>query len=189
MAIKAGDGHRTMMQGQAGVYTVAAQLILRGYRPMFPAVDLGADIILENGLRLQIKTARLTFPVVGRTPHNNYLGGAYGFGLRRGDWLSGERRWKVRARKGYAEVADFFVLWGIDENRFWVVPTTIKNRVIWFGRVDHPNNSNNKSYTNKRKLDRIAQYENRWDLLDVDQSAKEIVESADAVPEEVKEQP
>lgn len=151
---------------------------------MFPPVDVGADLIIDSGLRLQVKTAKLTYPVAGRPPYNNYLGGAYGFCVRRGAYEN--KHWNGKAKIGYADVADFFVLWGIDENRFWIVPTSIKNRVIWFGRLEHPNNSNNASYSNKRKLDRIAAYENRWDLLDVNQTVETLIESEPAqVPKEI----
>lgn len=182
MAWKTGKAHNTILQGQAGVYAVASKLILYGFNPMFPAVDLGADIILDNGLRLQVKTARLTFPKCGRRNGygGNYLGGAYGFSVRRGEWL-GKTKGYGRSRKGYSEVADFFVLWGIEENRFWIVPTSIKNRTIWFGKFDHPNGSKNVSYTNTLKMNRVAQYENRWDLLDINGTVEEIVESSSTV--------
>lgn len=167
--------HRSMLQGQAGVYAVASQLILRDHTPMFPAVDVGADIILSNGLRIQVKSARLTS---GKYHGNggNYKSGAYGFCVRRGEYRN--NRWTAKSKTGYAGVADFFVLWGINENRFWIVPTSITNRTIWFGRRDEQNVSNNFSYTNKLKEDRIAQYENRWDLLDMNAAVETLIEGA-----------
>lgn len=46
-----------LAQGQAGVYTVAAQLLLRGHNPCLPAVDIGADIVLDSGVKVQVKSA------------------------------------------------------------------------------------------------------------------------------------
>ena len=168
------------LKGQAGVYAVASRLCLLGQVPYFPGVDHGVDLMIANGLRLQIKVACLTYPQCGRSSRNrtgNYLGGAYGFNLRRGVWEKDGNRMSRTESRDYRDVADFFVLWGMDENRFWIVPTSIKNRVIWFGRAEHPNGSNNASYTSALRKSRCEQYEDRWDLLDLDSSAKQIVES------------
>lgn len=157
------------LKGQAGVYAVAAQLCLLGHVPYFPAVDHGVDLVMDNGLRLQVKVACLTYPNCGRIngSSGNYLGGAYGFNLRRGVWEKKNNRMSRTESRRYEGVADFFALWGIDENRFWIVPTSVKNRVIWFGRAEHPNGSNNATYTNAIKQKRSLDYESRWDLLDV----------------------
>lgn len=158
------------LKGQAGVYAVASQLCLLGHVPFFPAVDHGVDLVMANGIRLQVKIACLTYPKSGMRKNGtggNYLGGAYGFNLRRGVWDRSNNRWKRNESGTYHGVADFFVLWGIDENRFWIVPTSVKNRVIWFGRAEHPNGSNNAPYTNAIKQKRSLDYETRWDLLDV----------------------
>ncbi len=186
MTFKHNDTKRTILQGQAGVYAVASQLCLRGMNPMFPAVDDGVDLMLSNGIRLQIKTARLIHPklyVPGNTGSRGGRqagyrhGGAYCFGLRRGEWLPKEKKYQ-RVKRGYGEVADFFVLWGIDEDRFWIVPTSIKNRQIWFTARDYPNTANNISYTEPLKQQRLADCENRWDLLDVNKTAETLIESA-----------
>ncbi len=170
------------------MYAVASHLCLRGYIPLEPSVDFGVDLMLDNGLRLQVKVAHLTYPdrmpkqkgnfgIRGGSILGGYRGGAYGFNLRRGVWDRSSNRWKRNESGTYHGVADFFVLWGIDENRFWIVPTSVKNRVIWFGRADHPNGSNNATYTSALKQQRSLQYENRWDLLDLN-SVKPLVEEA-----------
>ncbi len=68
----------TQLQGQAGVWAVAAQLAIRGHIPIFPGVDYGWDLMIENGLRLQIKTARLN----GQTKRGVLYPG-YSFNLRK----------------------------------------------------------------------------------------------------------
>jgi hypothetical protein len=177
-------GKRGMLLGQAGVYAVASQLCLRGFVPHEPAVDYGVDLVLDNGIRLQVKVAHITYQQSSLT-HNTgarggkvgtyFQSGAYGFNLRRGVWDRSQNRWKRNESGTYHGVADFFILWGIDENRFWIVPTSVKNRVIWFGRAESVNGSNNFIYTDALKKRRQAEYENRWDLLDVNSTVDSIV--------------
>lgn len=164
---------RVILQGQAGVWQVASQLALREHTPLFPGADLGYDLQMENGLRLQVKTANLR--IVNGV---NYPCGAYCFALRRGAWLTNEKRYTRSSLRGYSDVADFFVLWGIDENRFFIVPTSFTGKAIWFGRRGFTSKSNNRSLLNKRTARRVAEYEDRWDLLDVDASTEQLVESA-----------
>lgn len=178
---------RGALIGQAGVYAAASQLCLRGQYPLFPAVDKGYDLMLDNGIRIQVKMAHLTYPkcgvrtgptvgVRGGSGKGNYLGGAYIFNLRRSARVRENSGWKRGDFRRYEGVADFFILWGADENRFWIVPTSVKNGTIFFGRLEHPNNSNNSSYTNALKLHRNAQYESRWDLLDVNSTVEAMIE-------------
>jgi hypothetical protein len=169
-------GKRGALLGQAGVHAVASQLCLRGYVILHPEVDYGVDLMLDNGIRLQVKVAHITYQQSSLTNNTGARGGqtgsyfqsgAYGFNLRRGVWEKEGNRMSRKECRTYEGVADFFVLWGIDENRFWIVPTSVKNRVIWFGRADSVNGSNNATYTNALKQKRSEQFENRWDLLDV----------------------
>ncbi len=108
------------MQGQAGVYATAAQLLLRGYVPCFPSVDYGFDLALENGLKIQVKSARL------RMSHPSYPEGHYRLEVREGFKLNAKRgvmnHLVRREPRNWKGVADFFVFWCIDENRFFIVP-------------------------------------------------------------------
>jgi ribosomal protein L13 len=62
-----------LAQGKAGEHSVAAQLLLRGHNPFFPAVDIGADLVIESGIKIQVKTAHLRFQ------KSCYQQGAYWF--------------------------------------------------------------------------------------------------------------
>ncbi len=42
--------------GLAGEFRVMSELLIRGHNPAKSYLDLGTDIILENGLKIQIKT-------------------------------------------------------------------------------------------------------------------------------------
>ena len=150
------------LKGQAGVFAVASQLCMVGHIPSFPAVDCGVDLTIENGLRLQVKTAHITYSKARFYPHGSYI-----FNLRRGVWDHTTNRASRREYGTYAGVADFFVLWGIDEDRFWIVPANIKNRNISFSRLGHVSKANSRAYLKQIQDERLAAMEDRWDLLDV----------------------
>lgn len=111
-----------LAQGQAGVYTVAAQLLLRGVNPSFPAVDCGADIITDWGTRIQVKCAH-------RRP--SIWGGSYHFALTSGVTMyvakHGHKKASLHDRepRTYSNECDFFALWGIEDNRFWIIPASL----------------------------------------------------------------
>lgn len=201
--------------GKAGEHRVIAELMLRGHCPSIPEVDNGVDMILENGLNLQVKTSHL-----GHTskPHPSYKLGYYRFNLLetgyKAKYQNVVRDWTVHC--------DYLVLWGIDEDRFWVLPAT-KDRgmvivpakkedraavidivaakdmhargmtifaiskelgVSWPTVKEHLTGSRKgtRADTMTRK---ILQYENRWDLLDVNKTVETLIQSE---PVEVREE-
>jgi hypothetical protein len=175
-SLKTGKNSRneTHLLGQAGVWSVAAQLALRGIVPAFPGVDHGYDLLLDNGLRLQIKTA--TLRLYGGD--KRYL--AYCFDCRGKKWNPEKRQVWPTKHKDYANRADFYVLWGVDEDRFWIMPTNKVKGNIWFPRRDqlHPNRIPGGAMANYQKaIDRLERTEDRWDLLNTDQVAAELIES------------
>jgi hypothetical protein len=155
-------GREFQLQGQAAVWQVASQLALRGHNILFPGLDEGYDLQLDNGLRLQVKSSTLLFN------HAGYPYGAYCFGLRRGAWDRKDRKYKRSTIRKYSEVADFFVLWGIEENRFFILPTSDKRQSIWFQRRGTISKSNNRFVIEKEMRERMAEAEDRWDLLDIE---------------------
>jgi hypothetical protein len=169
-------GKGFQLQGQAAVWQVASQLALRGHNVLFPGLDTGYDLQLENGLRLQIKSATITYKNEGYQ-----RSGAYGFGLRRGAW---DRKSKSYTRnkhenfRPYSEVAHYFVLWGVDENRFFILPTSHKAKAIWFTRRGAVSKSMNKVLFDRLMEERRVQYEDRWDLLDVGAMSRSLIESS-----------
>ncbi len=103
-----------LAQGKAGEYTVAAQLLLRGHNPFFPAVDIGADLILDSGIKIQVKSAHLRFQ------KGMYPQGAYWFKLTVRCMMSNGKM--TKRERVFSQECDFVVLWGIEQNRFWIVP-------------------------------------------------------------------
>lgn len=98
--------------GKAGEHAVASQLLLRGIPVAFPQVDVGTDLFAGQGLRIQVKSAML---------HDYRTNGGYMFTLDK----------KIRTSNGSYRVkkhdlhknVDFVVFWGVDESRFWIVPS------------------------------------------------------------------
>jgi hypothetical protein len=112
--------HDYSKRGQAGVYQVAAQLLLRGINISFPAVDEGADLIAESGIRIQVKSTG----IVHRSGAN-FDNGAYWFHftrMTRASHVARLRGNKTPLTQKFSERCDVVILWGIDQNRFWIVP-------------------------------------------------------------------
>ena len=168
-------GEEFQLRGQAAVWRVASELAMRGHVPFFPGLDVGVDLVMDNGLRLQIKCATLgQRHKIGVKANVGYF-----FNLRRGCWDSSRKQYTGPKRRSYAEIADFFVLWAITENRFFIVPTSRKQTTIWFCGRDTVNNSWNRSLMDRLTKERIAAYEDRWDLLDTS-GIPNLIESAAA---------
>lgn len=103
--------------GQAGIHRVASELIIRGFSPFMPAFDVeGVDLMTKEGVRIQVKTTRLAQYAKEKSP-------SYHFELRSTTWIgSGKMQ---RTNRDFAKECDFVILWGVDEDRFWVVPSRI----------------------------------------------------------------
>ena len=116
-------GSNSRYTGRAGEYAVTAQLLIRGINVYSPAVDDGADLLCANGCRVQVKTAHLlTFA----SHAMSYPEGVYKFYFPAFKNVAMNSRASRRApRVPLRERCDVVVMWGIEENRFWVVPVDI----------------------------------------------------------------
>lgn len=197
------------LTGKAGEYRVMSELLLRGHCPAMPPVDNGADIMLENGMRIQVKSSHLN-----RKKHPSYPLGLYRFTLM--ETGSGAKYQNVV--RDWTKRCDFIVLWCIDEDRFFVVPAMKDRGVIlitakmedranvidvaaaknlheqgmsmfaiakqmgvsWPTVKDHL--SGRRKGTRATTMTRtILEYEGRWELLDLS-SVKSLIESAVETP-------
>lgn len=105
--------------GQAGVYRVLSELILRGHSPYIPvADDHGVDILLPTGIRIQVKTSNLTTRKYGQHELTRY-------NLSLGWTQAGRVHTPIRRKRKYSAECDYFVIFGVTENRFWIVPSFI----------------------------------------------------------------
>ena len=113
---------QSSLTGQAGVWAVAAQLAVRGLNPHFPGVDYGYDLMVDGGIRIQVKAARK------RCSNSGYPLGAYWFKLWNQSVALSNKAIRKGSPRDYSGVADFIVFWGIDENRFWIVPAALVSK-------------------------------------------------------------
>ena len=166
---------RSLALGQAGVHRVCAELLLREIPCYVPLVDIGVDVQLGDGRRLQVKATRLRgVRNRGQNPTAPSLGPAYRFSMSRqftcnynqGSWRRNTTSRPFILRK-YSDETDFVVLWGVDEDRFWVVPASIfdhrQGLVLYPGRRVPcvRSGSDVAAFASV-----VHQYEGRWDLLD-----------------------
>ncbi len=111
-------------QGQAGVLRVASELILRGHLPFFPAYDgKGVDIIVDGTVRIQVKTT------LRETEEKKYSGRTWAaghvmFSLSKTQYAKG--RLKTVSRQ-FVDECDLLILWAIEPDRFWIVPSHVVN--------------------------------------------------------------
>jgi hypothetical protein len=161
---------KTHSQGMAGVYAVASRLCLLGHTPFFPSVDFGVDIMLDNGLKLQVKCGRLR-------KHKAYPNGAYSFDVRKAFTIVGHTVIKHQKERTYVGTCDFIVFWGIDEDRFFVIPCASMEGAVWIP----PKHSHRGNQRNPTTVGRMLQCEEAWHLLDVNGTIEqqEQVESQD----------
>lgn len=195
--------------GQAGVFRVASELLMRGHVPSFPSVDTGCDILLDNGIRIQVKSRQLQ-------AHPAYPEGCYPFSTEQA-WYKGKAM-----ERDWASIVDFFVFVGITEWRFFIAPVSMCSKNFWIRprgltqhcvSVDAMRSLRDKGMTyqaiaeqlgvndmtvirNLRKPSKLnspggnrhlASFEDRWDLLDVNRVVSEIGAAADAVSAESSE--
>jgi len=97
-------GLESNMIGVAGEYRVISELILRGHYPAKPLSVKRADLILENGTRLEIKTSRFY-------KDDN----AYKF-----DITYGHGRVKIDQ-----DFYDYLICWCLDVQTFFIVPSNM----------------------------------------------------------------
>ena len=91
--------------GKAGELRVASELLLRGHEIFLTVTDTGVDLILGDGKRLQVKTARV----------NKYE--RYRFSLE---------AWRKKGNPPKAQPftdIDYFICWAVNDGSFFIIPT------------------------------------------------------------------
>ena len=126
--------------GKAGELRVASELLLRGYEVFLTITDTGVDLILGNGKRLQVKTAR-----------TNKLG-TYVFSLK------GWRGKKSSPMAHQLTDVDYIICWATDDNAFFIIPASnVRGR---FSICINPNSSNGRG-----GISRFMAFKNNWEIL------------------------
>lgn len=112
------DQKQSPLTGRAGEYAVASQLLLRKLVPCWPSVDDGCDLLAISGCRIQVKSAHLYNRGDGEP--------RYFFPLPKMRRIpNSDKTTKLVLRKTFVERCDFVVFWGIEQNRFWIVPSVL----------------------------------------------------------------
>ena len=149
------SGINRILFGQSAVHRVASEFMLRGYNVYFPSVDIGADIILDNGIRVQVKATRLVIRASRTT--GSYIFQLHGYRLNSS---TEGKRWRKKSRH-FSRKCDFVVLYGQTEQKFWIVPAMFldgKSHVM-LSIEDHGNRCPSLTKT-------IKSFENRWDVIE-----------------------
>ncbi len=122
--------NNNLVKGKIGELKVLDKLLELGHIPSVPIVDMGFDIILENGKRLQVKTSKkrsnktrgYAYPVY---IFNTWCGRKKYRGIE-------NKRWKLNKNE-----CDYLVCYAIEDNRFYIIPieeiTTINNLIVSLG--------------------------------------------------------
>jgi len=111
-----GRARESRLVGRAGEYAVASQLLLRDILVLWPSVDMGFDLETEHHCRIQVKCGHLSNSDGRASQHYTFL-------------LKKQKpapmsiyKMRVVPQRPLVEVCDYVVFWGIDQNRFWIVP-------------------------------------------------------------------
>lgn len=124
------QGQRNLMTGKAGECAVASQLFLRGLPITFAVVDMGVDLFAHNGCRIQVKCAHVLSTPKAIAKHGE---GSYFFPMPKSKRRAvSDLKVRVIPKASFASVCDVVVFWGIEQNRFWVVPSAICDKVQAF---------------------------------------------------------
>jgi hypothetical protein len=113
----------TPLTGKAGEMAVASQLALRGVNVYLPLCDSGVDMMTEEGCRIQVKCGRIrTSPSMLKS----YPEGVFTFHFPRKKYLATAKgQVRERINRKFSDYCDVVVLWGADQNRFWIIPSDL----------------------------------------------------------------
>lgn len=136
--------HASIVLGTAGQLRVASELMLRNHRPAVTLVDTGVDLILENGIRIQVKSARL---------HSNQKAS------RKNRYIFAFQHWRKGQPYNLSGV-DFVICWGANTDDFWIIPSDSLNGATHLTITP----SALARYKTRRKID-VSLYEGAWHLI------------------------
>jgi hypothetical protein len=133
-------GYEKLFLGKAGEFRVMSELLLRGFEPAISSVDIGTDIILSNGIKIQVKTSSVIFNAIGSRQINPTK--YFTFNLCRG---------QLKNIDEINKFCDFFICWVVLTNDFYIIPVgeLIKSNVCIPIDRDNP----------------WEKYKNNWELL------------------------
>jgi hypothetical protein len=148
--------HYNLLVGEAGVLRVASELALMGHATFRPNVDVGVDLIIDNDLKIQVKTSHVR--LVGEYPY-------YLFKLNEKLSMKDGKRVRGKREKKFSEEVDFLIFWGVDENRFWIMPAKEADDKGSLYMAPLPTHPKARVLLLRKAESALQAYEGRWDLL------------------------
>lgn len=150
---------------------VIVELLAHNFKPYRPVVDdHGVDLMLSDGIRIQVKTANLSHCWGGkrRRTEKSYATDKmmYQFSLQRTVFGTKEKLQSVGITYEYRDIskeADFLILVGLDERRFWIVPTGVIAECTHVAIAQGVSRA--KNGPRSRFWKSVRDGENRWDML------------------------
>ena len=146
--------------GTAGEFRVMSELLLRGFNGAKSYLDHGIDVILEDGKKIQVKTATRF-----KNKYNNST--LYHFAI--GGWHSKKDGTK---KKRISVPVDFYIFWCVEDNAFFIIPapevTGMLGEKTSFQIDLFPNSfgrSPNGGKLFKRNRSKWGKYKEAWELL------------------------
>lgn len=124
------DGMDCSLDGKAGEYAVASQLLRRKMAVLWPTVDTGYDLMAANGCRIQVKTTHR----LQEGNKANYPPGAYWFALPKVKNRATATAGKIRVvpRPKFSDVCDVVAFFGMEDDRYWILPAKLCDGVSAF---------------------------------------------------------
>jgi len=147
--------------GKAGELRVASELMLRGLNPAMFFFDEGTDIVLSNGKKIGVKTSMK--PIYCKSAYS----WRYSFSMRVPQFRGGENGTykKKLTRRNYDQHVDYWILWCVKNNFFYIIPRQeIGQRISFCIRT--PNKLRTyKKHINKPSQSKYEKYKDNWEIL------------------------
>lgn len=147
--------------GKAGELRVRSELLLKGFCPAVFDQDMGADIFLSNGKKLQVKTSLK--PINSKKDYS----WRYSFNVRQAQFRPAENGLYERkqTRSNYSGEIDYFVFWCVKDNVFYIIPEEEVGGKI---SLVIPTPKKDRKYikrTWKESTSKYEKYKNNWEVL------------------------
>lgn len=147
--------------GIAGELRVRSELLLRGISAATYDFDSGADIVLDSGLRIQVKTC------MNPQQDKKSYSWRYSFNIRQRQVRRGSdgKYTKEFVRRDYSDTVNFFVLWCMKDNLFYIIPEKEMGQKISIVISTPDKYRKYKKHSDKKSVSKWEKYKNAWDLL------------------------
>ena len=147
--------------GKAGELRVRSELLLRGFMPAVFDQDMGADIVLSNGKKLQVKTSLK--PINSKKDYS----WRYSFNVRQSQFRPKENGLYERrqTRESYEGEVDFFVFWCVENDVFYIIPEGEVGGKISLVIPTPSKKRKYKKHTWKQSESKYEKYKNNWEQL------------------------